>query len=73
MGESFLVFFFVLLRSKSKMENGYFFTKNFAWCLVPFYRMMGQNPKFFWVKWETKHTLKIEGIVSKINSSKISF
>jgi len=39
--------FFSLLRPKSKMENNYLFTKNFAWCLVPFYKMMDQNPKFF--------------------------
>jgi hypothetical protein len=28
------------------MKNEYLFAKNFAWCLVPFYKMMGQNPKF---------------------------
>jgi hypothetical protein len=39
--------FFGLLRPKSKMENGYLFAKKFAWCLVPFCKMMGQNPKFF--------------------------
>jgi len=32
--------FFGLLLSKSKMENNYLFTKNFAWCLVPFCKMM---------------------------------
>jgi hypothetical protein len=39
--------FFFLLRSKFKMENGYLFAKNFAWGLVPFYKMMSQNLKFF--------------------------
>jgi hypothetical protein len=39
--------FLDLLRPKSKMENGYLFVKNFAWCLVPFCKMVGQNPKFF--------------------------
>jgi hypothetical protein len=39
--------FFCLLRPKSKMEDAYFFAKNFAWCLVPFCKMMGQNLKFF--------------------------
>jgi hypothetical protein len=48
-GEGFLAsfFFFCLLRPKSKMENGYLFVKNFVWCLVPFYKMMGQNTIFF--------------------------
>jgi hypothetical protein len=32
---------------EAKMENGYLFAKNFAWCLVSFYKMMGQNPKIF--------------------------
>jgi hypothetical protein len=45
-GESFLAFF-GLLRPKSKMENEYLFAKNFAWYLVPFCKMMGQNPKIF--------------------------
>jgi hypothetical protein len=27
----------------SSMENGYLFAKNFAWCLVPFCKIMGQN------------------------------
>jgi hypothetical protein len=35
------------LRPKSKMENRYLFAKNFARCLVPFCKMIGQNPKFF--------------------------
>jgi hypothetical protein len=39
--------FFCRLRIKSKMENGYLFAKNFAWCLVPFCKMKGQNLKFF--------------------------
>jgi hypothetical protein len=39
--------FFGLFRPKFKMENGYLFAKNFAWCLVLFYKMMGQNPKKF--------------------------
>jgi hypothetical protein len=39
-----------------------FLSKNFAWCLVPFCKMMGQKPKKFWVKWGTKHTLKIKNI-----------
>jgi hypothetical protein len=38
---------FCLLRPKSKMENRYLFAKNFARCLVPFCKMIGQNPKFF--------------------------
>jgi hypothetical protein len=52
-----LLAFFGLLRPKSKMENGYLFAINFAWCLVPFCKMMGQNSKKNWVKWGTKHTL----------------
>jgi hypothetical protein len=44
---AFWLFFFGLLRPKSKMKNGYVFAKKFAWCLVPFCKMMGQNPKFF--------------------------
>jgi hypothetical protein len=42
-----LYFLFGLLRPKSKMENRYLFAKNFVWCLVPFYKMIDQNPKFF--------------------------
>jgi hypothetical protein len=38
---------FGLLRPKYKIENEYLFAKNFAWCLVPFCKMMGQNPNFF--------------------------
>jgi hypothetical protein len=34
------------LRPKSKMKNEYLFAKNFAWCLVPFYKMVDQNPNF---------------------------
>jgi len=34
------------------MENNYVFAKNFAWCLVPFCKMMNQNPKFFGKKLE---------------------
>jgi len=44
--------FFGLLRPKSKMENNYLFAKNFAWCLVPFCKMIDQNPKFFGKKGE---------------------
>jgi hypothetical protein len=40
-GEGFLAF------PKSKIENGYLFAKKIAWCLVSFYKMMDQNPKFF--------------------------
>jgi hypothetical protein len=51
------------LRPKSKIENGNLFAKNFAWYLVSFCKMMDQNPNFFWVKWETKHTLIIKFIL----------
>jgi hypothetical protein len=44
--------FFGLLRPKSKMENNHRFAKIFAWCLVPFCKMMDQNPKFFGKKGE---------------------
>jgi hypothetical protein len=27
------------------MENNYLFVKNFAWCLVPFHKIMDQSPK----------------------------
>jgi hypothetical protein len=30
---------------EAKIQNG--FVKNFPWCLVPFCKMMDQNPKFF--------------------------
>jgi hypothetical protein len=45
-GEGFLAFFLPL---EAKIQNGEWipFAKNFAWCLVPFCKMMGQNPKFF--------------------------
>jgi hypothetical protein len=39
--------FFCLLRPKFKIENKYLFAKIFAWCLVPFCKMMSQKPKFF--------------------------
>jgi hypothetical protein len=39
--------FFYLLRPKSKIENGYIFAKNFAWCLVLFCKMIEQNLKIF--------------------------
>jgi hypothetical protein len=45
-GEGFLAFF-SFRRPKSKIENGYLFTKNFAWCLVPFYKNDGLKHKFF--------------------------
>jgi hypothetical protein len=47
-GEGFLAFFF-FLPLEAKIQNGEWipFAKNFAWCLVPFCKMMGQNPKFF--------------------------
>jgi hypothetical protein len=54
----FWLFFFGLLKPKSKIENEYLFAKKFAWCLVPFCKMVGQNSIFFLGKWETKHTLK---------------
>jgi hypothetical protein len=37
--------FFFLSRPKSKIEDGYLFAKNFALCLVPFYKMIDQNQK----------------------------
>jgi hypothetical protein len=43
----FLVFLLFWPLEASKIENVYLFAKNFAWCLVPFYKMMGQNPKSF--------------------------
>jgi hypothetical protein len=38
--------YFGLLRPKFKIENEYIFAKNFAWCLVPFCKMMGQTQNF---------------------------
>jgi hypothetical protein len=45
--EALFGFFFGLLRPKYKIKNNHLFTKNFALCLVPFYKMMDQNLKFF--------------------------
>jgi hypothetical protein len=52
-------FFFCLLRPKSKIENGYLFTKNFARCLVSFCKMMSQNLKFF--RWNGKVNTPLVG------------
>jgi len=50
--------FFGLLRSKFKIENNYFFTKNFARYLVLFCKMMNQNPNFFEKKWKLNTPLR---------------
>jgi len=50
--------FFSFLRPKSKIENNYLFTKTFALCLVPSYKMMNQNLKFVEKKLRTKHPIK---------------
>jgi hypothetical protein len=48
MGEGFLAFWFFLpLEAKIKNGERYLFTKNFAWCLVPFYKIVDQNLKKF--------------------------
>jgi hypothetical protein len=52
------------------MENEYLFAKNFALCLVLFYKIMGQNPKFFWVKWGTKHTLRLCLVFHEMQNAK---
>jgi hypothetical protein len=48
MGESFLVFWLYWpLEAKIQNREWILFAKKFTWCLVPFYKMMGQNPKIF--------------------------
>jgi hypothetical protein len=62
-------FFFCLLRSKSKMENEYLFVKNFACCLVPFCKIIGQNPKFFrWNREPNTPLLHLGAAAAKLHS-----
>jgi hypothetical protein len=34
------------------MENNHLFAKKFAWCLVPFCKIIKQNPKVFGIERE---------------------
>jgi hypothetical protein len=60
-------FFFSLLRPKSKIENGYFFAKNFTRCLGCVYftkKILGFGPLFYKMKLNTMQIFWQKGIHS---------